>query len=81
MEAATRAPSPWLAGSICIVALLATWASYFAVYAVLPHGTPLAHWGLFLLALGSTAGLIVTLERIVQAPPGARTVRDPRETA
>ena len=51
MEGRARATRPWVMGSICIVALLATWASYFAVYAVLPQGTPLAHWGLFLLAL------------------------------
>jgi hypothetical protein len=67
MEVSTREASPWLVGSICIAALLGTWASYFTVYAVLPHGTPLAHWGLFLLALGSTAGLIVTLEKGVHA--------------
>jgi hypothetical protein len=62
----------WFVATICVVALFVTWASYFAVYEVLPAGTPLAHWGLLMLALGSTAGLIVTLEHALPARLAAR---------
>jgi hypothetical protein len=64
----------WFVATICIVALFVTWAAYFAVYDALPNGTPLAHWGLFVLALGSTAGLLITLEH---ALPGRLAARFP----
>jgi hypothetical protein len=71
----------WFVGTICTAALLGTWASFFAVYSVLPQGTPLAHCGLFMLALGSTAGLIITLEKIVPLAVSKRASMNGREAA
>jgi hypothetical protein len=71
----------WFVATICVVALLATWASLSVVYEVLPHGTPLAHCGLFALALGSTAGLIITLERLVPLALAKRASMIGREVA
>jgi hypothetical protein len=71
----------WFVATICVVALLATWACLFVVYEVLPHGTPLAHCGLFALALGSTAGLIITLERLVPLALAKRASMMGREAA
>jgi hypothetical protein len=48
------------------LALLGTWICYFAVYDVLPSRTPAAHWGLLILALGSTMGLILVFERALK---------------
>jgi hypothetical protein len=55
--------NPWWVGTLCGLALLVTWVCYFAVYNVLPAQTPAAHWGLLVLALGSTLGLILVFER------------------
>jgi hypothetical protein len=80
MQRRTDKSSAWLVASICVAALLGTWASYFSVYAVLPSGTPLAHWGLLMLALGSTAGLVITLERVVDSLPARSRRQAPPET-
>jgi hypothetical protein len=66
--------NPWWVGTLCLLALAATWICFTAVFHVLPAHTPGGHWALFFLALGSTSGLILTFERSLS--PWAERRRD-----
>ncbi len=57
----------WFVAMNCVVALLVTWWSFWVVFEAIPPGHTAAFWGLQVLALGSTAGLIFVLERAL--PP------------
>ncbi len=57
----------WFVAMNCVIALLLTWLSFWVVFEAIPKGRTGAFWGLQVLALGSTAGLILVLEKVL--PP------------
>ena len=57
----------WFVGAVCAIGLVASWASYWAVYRALPGDAPLAHWALELLVLAATGGFLLIAERALLA--------------